>query len=243
MKLRILFIIAFFPSIVFSQYYSPQISNDPIVKNDFYSYNHRLVIKDKDYQIVGIDTCRYCQIRNSKIKSLTIYSFASPTDSVKSKTFLYDSLGLTNTIGENFYTSSLIDIDCKLYIGPKRKPNTKYKQRDYKSVHKWETDSLGYVISYKEIAKGLGNRFLKRMLNGIVDYSYSFVYDSLYLSLKEYPCYSNRRRFRNCVDLIYDISEVRIDENGNLISEILYKHNSKGNLEFIRGHKYFYEYY
>lgn len=212
-----------------------------VEENNYYCYNY--TIHSFPYGApTRLDTLNICRVRRNKIKSVTIYQFYSATDSLEISKTEYDSLGLTSYMKTLFSDKDVKCMNCDSVFPLKNIPCKTTRKRSFHLKEKWITDSAGYTIEYQRINKGLLNRWIMNNI-GIPDKKITYSYDSLYLSVTETDCFSEKGHFKDCASCTYYRYEYRLDSKGDLLSESWYEKNENGIMEYTSGYTYHYEYY
>ncbi len=138
-------------------------------------------------------------------------------------------------------------IDClPLDFTTKNKRSVTISERNWSKKTKtiYHYDSLGYQIEHTIIELGVFNRWATKLIGGgIIKRQTFYNYSNNYKSVRISHCYSSKVKSNDCTELYYDFIDCVFDNNGNLISELKYKINSKGESEIVDGYKYYYDYY
>lgn len=208
--------------------------------NSFYWYDSRLTYYP-NYQVELIDTLNYCRVKRNKIKSVTVYSFTTESDSVRVSQTAYDSTGRTWYM-RTFFDSTVLCVPCDSVHYQTYESDGRFHYPMWDRT--WWTDEAGYISKYKEVSSGLLRRLVQYIDGARPDEIIVYQYDSTYSSVtaSSYEC-SDYLIFR-----IWDrhprfISKYKSDRYGNLKSDFMYERMDDGKLEMLWGFKYYYEYY
>lgn len=207
---------------------------------------------------VIIDTLNVCRVQKNKIKRLTIYYFKNSSDSTIWQDIEYKTNGLIQNmkpgIGWFIYADinpDKVNIDCNSLNPKNLRPTSLIEKKVNKEKQKREIykyDSLGYLIEYTEIVKGIFNRWMYRLVaggggSGTVKKQTFYNYKNNYKTVAVSYCYLSRIKSKKCPKIYFDYIVCEFNETRNIVSEIKYKQDSNGKSLFVEGFKYYYSYF
>lgn len=209
-------------------------------KNNFFWYSC-YVTQFPYWKTKRFDTLNYCRIRNSHIRSVTVFKLTTRIDSIPITTIDYDSTGIPVYERELMKDSAWQCISCDGVTPQLYEPNQSYvKKLDarYKTV---VTDSLGYMSSYSlEIPRNLWDKLFPELNWPDEKWEYTYSRDHHVVTC----VYSQKTPtvFFNRWTPMYKEIYV-LDENNNLVIDYSYRITESGAEVFAWGFNYTYQYY
>ena len=138
-----------------------------------------------------------------------------------------------------------IRIDCSEYDIQFKSNKVGVVKKNYllareKIIQKY--DSIGYLIEYTEITKGILTRWLTvNAFDGTAKFNHYYDYSNNYKDVKCTWCFKDKLNTKNCdTELIWYL---HFDDYRNLHSEMKFRVDANGALVFEEGFKWYYEYY